>query len=43
MNKLSNTLLVSGLSTLIFVPQLLAQNSNFDDIQGYWASQTSLP
>lgn len=39
MNKLSNTLIVSGLSTLIFVPQLLAQNSNFDDMQGYWASQ----
>ncbi|MGL5035240.1 MAG: S-layer homology domain-containing protein [Microcystaceae cyanobacterium] len=39
MNKLSTTLLVSGLSSLIFVPQLLAQNANFGDLQGYWASR----
>jgi hypothetical protein len=39
MNKLSTTLLVSGLSSLIFAPQLLAQNTNFGDLQGYWASQ----
>jgi hypothetical protein len=39
MNKLSNTILASGLSALIFVPQILAQTSNFVDVRGYWGEQ----
>lgn len=39
MNKVSTTILVSGLSTLMFAPQILAQASNFIDTRGYWAEQ----
>jgi hypothetical protein len=31
MNKVSSTILISGLSTLIFVPQILAQTSNLTE------------
>lgn len=39
MDRLHNAILASSLSASIFVPQIqiLAQTSNFVDIQGYWA------
>jgi len=43
MNKLSSTILISGLTSFlgstILVPQILAQNSNFGDVRGYWAEE----
>jgi len=39
MNKLSSTVLLCGLSTLILAPQVFAQNSNFSDTRGNWAEQ----
>ncbi len=39
MNKLTSTVLFSGLTTLILAPQVFAQTTNFVDTRGYWAEQ----
>ncbi|AFY73060.1 putative S-layer protein [Synechococcus sp. PCC 7502] len=40
MSKFSNSILAaSTLGALMYVPQVLAQSSNFNDIRGYWAEQ----